>query len=110
MGLALLGQDMAQGLLGAGLAHRARHRHDLGVRAGAGGGAEADHRGQHGVGTDFRHRQHRSVCRQFRRAGLAHHRGAGPAAEGVGHEIVAVTRIAADREEQVAGLERAGVD
>jgi hypothetical protein len=48
--------------------------------------------------------------REVAGAGFGHHGGAGPAAEGVGHEVVAVAGVAPDGEEQVAGLERAGVN
>ena len=68
MGLALLGQDVAQGLLGAGLADRAGHRDDLGAASGRGrrrrGASIAVRTGRRRYGT-----QRRAVRRAARRRG-----------------------------------------
>ena len=106
MHLADRGKAVAQRLLGARLAGRAGHRDDLrpGTRARRNAGLleRLQHVGHHDLGRVDAAERGQLVFGNDQHAGAGRHRRAG--------EIMAVERFARDREEGVAGLQRAGVD
>ena len=107
---ALRREHVAQGFLGAGLADGAGHGDDGRPRPGAGGEAKAAHRLQHRILPLPRHGQNRADPLELFRTRRRDHRRARALLQGGAHEVVAVPGLAADREEQVAGLQAARID
>ena len=105
MGRAEARQHEAQRLLGAGLADRARHGDDPGVRAAARGDPKATQGVEH-VGRDDK----RPGAFELRRPLLRYDRRRRALRKRVAHEGVTVARLAGDGEEKVARLQRARVD
>jgi len=105
MSRAAFGQHKTQHFLDAGLADRPRHGHNFRARAGARGDAKALHGAQGIVDRKDRPLRGKPALPVARDDA-----GARPCGESARDMVMAVTRIALDRKEQIARRKQARID